>query len=125
MNNKIRKIVISTGEVTTLAGPAQGSTTSGDTDATGNAARFFTPRGIATDGTNLYITDFNSHKIRKIEISTKAVTTIAGPPQGTTVNGDADRTGNLSRFNSPSGITTDGINLYITDYWNNKIRKIE
>jgi len=40
---KIRKIVISTSAVTTIAGPAQGSTTSGDTDGTGNEARFTLP----------------------------------------------------------------------------------
>ncbi|OHD63043.1 MAG: hypothetical protein A2176_09145 [Spirochaetes bacterium RBG_13_51_14] len=125
LNNKIRKIVISTGAVTTLAGPAQGTTTSGDTDATGNAARFSIPRGITTDGKNLFVADFNNHKIRKIVISTGAVTTLAGPAQGTTTSGDTDATGNAARFNDPSDITTEGTNLYITDYVNNKIRKIE
>ena len=53
--------------VTTFAGPAQGSTTSGDTDETGNAARFYAPVYITTDGTKLYCTDFGNNKIRKIE----------------------------------------------------------
>ena len=66
-NHKIRKIVISTGVVTTPAGLAQGTTTSGDTDATGNAARFNSPRGITTDGTNLYVANMSNNKIRKIQ----------------------------------------------------------
>ncbi|MBF0238955.1 MAG: Ig-like domain-containing protein [SAR324 cluster bacterium] len=123
-NNKIRKIVISTGAVTTIAGPAPGSTASGDTDATGNAARFWGPDHITTDGNNLYVTDWNNNKIRKIVIATGVVTTIAGPTQGLTTSGDTDGTGNASRFDKPAGITTDGINLYVTDYNNNKIRKI-
>ena len=74
-NHTIRKIVISTGAVTTLAG-SPGS--QGSTDATGTSARFRNPRAITTDGTNLYVSDTNNHKIRKIVISTGAVTTLAG-----------------------------------------------
>lgn len=124
MGNKIRKIVISTGAVTTLAGPAQGSTASGDTDATGNSARFNAPSGLATDGANLYVADNSNNKIRKIVISSGAVTTLAGPAQGTTTSGDTDGTGNAARFNSPYGITSDGTNLYVGDASNQKIRKV-
>ncbi len=123
-NNKIRKVVIATGVVTTLAGPAQGATTSGDTDATGNAARFNNPFGITTDGTNLYVADMNNNKIRKIVIATGAVTTLAGPAQGTTTSGDTDNTGNAARFSAPAALATDGTNLYVADYSNNKIRKV-
>ncbi len=123
-NNKIRKIVIATAVVTTLAGPAQGATTSGDTDATGNAARFSAPRGITTDGTNLYVTEWMNHKVRRVVIATGAVTTLAGPAQGSTVNGDTDATGIAARFNQPRQITTDGTNLYVADVSNNKVRQI-
>lgn len=123
-NNKIRQIVIATGLVTTLAGPTSGSTASGDTDATGNAARFLNPSGITTDGTNLYVADYNNNKIRKIVISTRVVTTIAGPAQGTTTAGDTDAIGNAARFYGPAGITTDGINLFVAETLNRKIRKI-
>jgi len=61
-NQWIRKIVISTGVVTTLAGSSQGST-----DATGTSASFKYPIGITTDGTNLYVADQSNHRIRKIE----------------------------------------------------------
>jgi len=53
-NHKIRKIVISTGVVTTLAG----SGTAGSTNATGTSAKFNKPSGITTDGTNLYVADY-------------------------------------------------------------------
>jgi len=58
----IRKIVISTGVVTTLAGGSRAFT-----DATGTSARFNFPLGITTDGTNLYVSDTYNHRIRKIE----------------------------------------------------------
>ncbi len=102
-NNTIRKIVISTGAVTTLAGSAG---IAGGTDGIGTAASFNVPRGITTDGTNLYVADMWNHAIRKIVISTGAVTTVA------------------AGFNDPCGITTDGTNLYVADTYNHTIRKI-
>ncbi len=108
-----------TGTVSVFAGPANGTTTSGDTDGTGNAARFSGTTGITTDGTNLYVSEFLNNKIRKIVISSGAVTTFAGPAQGTTTAGDLDGTGNAARFTSPYGITTDGTNVYVAE--NNKI----
>ncbi|MDC7123931.1 MAG: hypothetical protein PQJ46_00090 [Spirochaetales bacterium] len=115
-NNMIRKIVISSGVVTTLAG----STTSGYVDGTGTDARFNGSDGITTDGANLYVTDYNNNMIRKIVISTGEVTTLAGSTEA----GSADGTGTDARFDLPSGITTDGTNLYVADYSNNMIRKI-
>ena len=125
-NNKIRRINISSGEVTTLAGPPAGTTTSGSTDnATASNARFNRPAGIVTDGTNLYVADWQGNKIRKIVISSGEVTTLAGPPAGTTTSGDTDNdTPSNARFNQPFGMTTDGINLFVSDVGNNKIRKI-
>jgi uncharacterized alkaline shock family protein YloU len=112
----IRKIVISTGVVTTVAG----STDNGSTNGTGTAASFNGPTGVTTDGTNLYIGDSNNHMIRKIVISTGVVTTVAG----STTSGSANGTGTAASFNTPVGLTNDGTNLYISDLANNMIRKI-
>ena len=101
--------------VTTLAGSSEGST-----DATGTSARFYRPSGITTDGTNLYVADYSNHRIRKIVISTGVVTTLAGSSSGNT-----DATGTSATFNYPIGITTDGTNLYVSDTYNHRIRKIE
>jgi sugar lactone lactonase YvrE len=117
-NHTIRKIVILTGAVTTLAGTAG---TSGSADGTGTSAKFNTPFGITTDGTNLYVADTYNHAIRKIVISTGAVTTLAGKAGW---SGSADGTGSAARFCVPYGITTDGTNLYVADTYNNTIRTI-
>ena len=115
-NHWIRKIVISTGVVTTLAGFSAGST-----DDTGTSASFKFPHGITTDGTNLYVADTWNYLIRKIVISTGAVTTVAG----TGSSGSANGTGTSASFYFPYGITTDGTNLYVADTKNYLIRKIE
>lgn len=123
-NNKIRKMVIATLLVTTIGGPAQGTTTSGDADAAGNAARFSSPTGLTCDGTDLFIADFSNNKIRRLVLTSGVVTTIGGPAPGTTTGGDSDGSGNTSRFAQPQGITTDGAALQIADPNNHKIRKI-
>ncbi|SVE16349.1 uncharacterized protein METZ01_LOCUS469203, partial [marine metagenome] len=114
--HKIRKIVIATGAVTTLAG----SGSPGFADGTGPSAIFRKPKGITTDGTNLYVADRKNHRIRKIVISTGVVTTIAGSGS----EGSTDGTGAGASFNNPTGITSDGTILYVVDRDNHKIRKI-
>jgi hypothetical protein len=106
--HQIRKIVISSKVVTKLAGYRY----SGDTDDTGEDARFNTPVDLTTDGTNLYVTDNKNHSIRKVVISSGVVTTFAGTSGS---SGSTDDTGNDARFKSPKGITTDGTNLYVVD----------
>lgn len=100
----IRKIVIASGAVTTLAGSA-GNT--GSLDGIGNSARFAFPVGITTDGTNLFVAD--QHTIRKVVIATGAVTTLAGSAVTT---GSNERIG----FDGLNGITSDGANLYVADF---------
>jgi hypothetical protein len=116
-NNRIRKIVIDNGTVTTLAGSSSGFLD----NATGTSARFNNPMGITTDGTNLYVADYDNHRIRKIVISTGVVTTLAG---GSSSGSTDNATGTSASFNNPHGITTDGTNLYVADYLNHRIRKI-
>lgn len=115
-NNTIRKINISTGAVTTIAGTAGSS---GSVDGLGTAARFSNPKGITTDGTNLYIADTNNGTIRKIVIATGAVTTIAGtagvPGEGGGAINVVDGTGAAATFYLPGALTTDGTNLYVVD----------
>ena len=127
VSNTIRKVVISTGAVSTLAGG-----TWGHQDATGKAAQFRNPRGVAADSDgNLYVADFNNHCIRRIVISTGEVTTFAGnttdtPGSDPTTNaGFADGAAATARFDSPSGVAVDSSgNVYVADKDNNRIRKI-
>jgi hypothetical protein len=118
-NHTIRKVGLTTGAVTTFAGV---NGVIGSTNGIGSAARFNKPYGITSDGIFLYVTDSGNHTIRKIVISTGAVTTLAGTAG---LKGFLDRTGSAARFNNPTGITTDdGANLFLTDSGNNVIRKV-
>jgi sugar lactone lactonase YvrE len=117
-NQTIRKIT-SAGVVSTFAGSAGSA---GFTDATGSAARFKFPTGLAFDAAgNLYVSDMFNHVIRKIT-SSGVVTTLAGSP-GT--SGTADGTGDTARFKFPRGLTVDAAGtVFVTDSGNNTIRRI-
>jgi sugar lactone lactonase YvrE len=117
----IRKIVIATAEVTTLAGSPFVS--NGSVDGTGTAARFTSPQGLCADGAgNLFVADTSADTIRRVVIATAEVTTIAG---SFTPGRAVDGVGAAASFDSPEAIATDGAgNLYVTDTFDNTIRKV-
>ena len=117
-NHNIRKIT-SAGVVTTFAGSTSG--TSGSANGTGTAATFYKPAALAFDSSsNLFVTEFGNHMIRKIT-STGVVTTFAG----STTSGSTDGTGTSASFYNPLGIVIDSTNsIYLVDQHNNLIRKI-
>ncbi|WP_320814935.1 T9SS sorting signal type C domain-containing protein [Flavobacterium sp.] len=100
--NKILKIT-SAGAISILAGSGR----PGSNDATGTAASFFNPSGVALDASgNVYVGDQYNNKIRKITPA-GVVSTFAGG------------------FNHPYGVAVDAAGtIYVADHFNHKIRKI-
>jgi len=125
-NNIIRKVVIATGVVTRLAGGGGvNSTFQGHANGTGTTATFNQPAGVASDGTNLYVADYNNNLVRQIVISSGAVTTIAGGGSaGAIASGHADGTGTAATFSHPNGLFVYGDTLFIADAGNNEIRSL-
>ncbi|HEY5994054.1 MAG TPA: hypothetical protein VIU46_05575 [Gallionellaceae bacterium] len=117
-NNTLRSFALFNQQAATLAGSPLPNT---GANGTGAAARYNLPGGVTSDGTNLYVADSANHTIRKIVISNGVATTLAGQSG---VAGAADGTGAAATFNNPTGIVTDGTNLYVADSGNNKIRVV-
>ncbi|MDL1949203.1 hypothetical protein FBQ97_05235, partial [Acidobacteria bacterium ACD] len=117
-NHTVRKVVVATGEVTTLAGAAGQS---GSTDGAGSAARFACPSALVFDGSgSLFVSDRCNHTIRKVALSTALVTTVAGSAGSA---GSDDGTGSAARFNDLEGLALDGMgNLFVADAGNHTIR---
>lgn len=117
-NHTIRKISPA-GVTSTLAGTAGSS---GSADGTGGAARFNSPRGVATDsGGNLYVADSGNHTIRKITPA-GLVTTLAGMAGS---SGNLNGTGSAARFLAPGRLAADSAgNIYVADTFNHRVRKI-
>ncbi len=117
-NQAIRKLSPSA-VVTTFAGAPPGL---GSVDATGTAARFNHPQGLAVDAAqNLYVADSDNQTIRKITAGGE-VTTLAGLAG---VSGSDDGNGSSALFYHPSGVAVDlAGNVYVADNQNSTIRKI-
>ncbi|MBN2574540.1 MAG: hypothetical protein JXP73_08230, partial [Deltaproteobacteria bacterium] len=116
----IRHLAIANRTVTTLAGSPGAA---GSSDGVGEAARFASPWGVASDGAgNLLVTDTANHTVRRIRVGSGAVTTVAGSPG---VAGSDDGVGSTARFNRPMGIASDGEgNFFVADADNCSIRKL-
>jgi DNA-binding beta-propeller fold protein YncE len=104
-------------EVVTLAGQPY---IPGQTDGIGSAARFVSPRYVASDNSGmLYVADTNGNKIRAFNTMTDEVTTFAG--DGTV--GYADGTGTAALIHRPRGMTSDGTSLYWVEFNQHTIRQ--
>ena len=120
-SSRIRKIDTA-GKITTVAGNG----TAGFSGDNGSAteAEINNPQGVAVDvAGNLYFSDTGNERIRKVDTTGK-ITTIAG-------NGTAGFSGDngpalAAKLNNPAGLAVDASgNLYIADYYNNRIRKVD
>lgn len=104
-----------------FAGASTGA--SGYANATGGSARFSNPGGLVYDPktASLYVADCWNNAIRRIVVSSKAVTTAAGG--GPNAPGTADGTSTSARFSLPWQIVRSGQGkMYVLDAGNHKIR---
>lgn len=108
--------------ITTVAGiGSQGS--SGD-GGLATAAQLNRPWGVATDTAgNLLIADRGNHRVRRVNIQSGIINTIAGTGlQGS--NGDGGLA-TAAQLSLPSNIALDSLgNLFIADQANNRIRQV-
>ncbi|HXP49174.1 MAG TPA: PKD domain-containing protein, partial [Bacteroidia bacterium] len=121
-NNRIRKVNMSTGIITTIAGTGANGYTGDHGQAT--AATMHVPSGLAIDVTgNLFISDGYNYTIRKVD-TTGIITTYAGTgSQG--YNGDGIQASAAQLNNSVGDLAIDNAgNLLICDLYNQRIRKV-
>lgn len=109
-NNVVRKIAATTGIITTVAG--------------NGIIKLNAPAGVAVDAAgNLYIADQGNNRIRKVS-TTQTYSTVAGNGVAS-YGGDGGKATSTS-INAPSAVAVDAAsNIYIADYGNNRIRKVD
>lgn len=127
-NSRIRKVAAGTGKISTIAGNGVYGFSGDHGPAT--SAHLSVPWDLDLDGAgNLYLSDAMNNRIRKISASTGFITTIAGVTNPTNssmggYNGDSIPASTAMLF-QPRGIAVDTLgNIYIADYFNNRVRKI-
>jgi hypothetical protein len=120
-NHLIRRIAISTGLTDTIAGAAGQS---GTADGPGGDARFYSPFGLALEGTSLYVADRDNCAVRMIDLGASGfpVSTVAGTA-GYCGAVDGDKT--TARFGQLEAVTSAGGGvLYVADTSNQAIRRV-
>ncbi|WP_452101257.1 NHL domain-containing protein [Comamonas odontotermitis] len=117
MNSAIRKVNVADGTITTIAGTAEDGGFGGDGSAAANAQLFYPTAAKLDSQGNIYIADGGNNRIRKIDASTGAITTIVR----TGINGYFGDKGLASQAQlyQPFDIAIDADdNLYIADSGN-------
>ncbi len=121
-NHCVRKIDLSTGIINTIAGTGLAGF-SGDSGIATSAQLNF-PTGVCSDSAgNIYISDSQNSRIRKINAGSNVITTFAGTTMG--LSGD-NGLAISAQLSSPYSLTFDKDfrHLYFADTYNSAIRKI-
>lgn len=97
-----------------------GSGTMGYADGPAAVARFTNPDHIYTDGRDLYVTEYGGNRVRRINLVSNTVSTVAG--NGTAA--DASGSGLAAGLNGPVGIISDGRRLHAMTYTGGRLYQI-
>ena len=122
-NHRVRR-VDPRGAVTTLAGTGQAAY-SGDGGLAG-AATLHWPHGVAVDqaGASLYIADSANHRIRRVDLGSGIITTVAGGATAGWAGDGGPAVG--AQLEDPKAVwAAPSGDLYVADSGNERIRRID
>ncbi|MGW2370296.1 hypothetical protein ACWCZ5_32700 [Streptomyces sp. NPDC001667] len=121
LNNRVRKVDLGTGIITTFAGT--GTAGFGGDGGPAIAAQLNGPAAMAVDAGSLYVTDFFNNRVRKVDLGTGIITTFAGT--GTAGFGGDGGPAIAASLSAPEGVVIWAGSLYITDQGNNRVRRVD
>lgn len=117
--HQIWKLDLDKQEVSTFAGSGREARTDGPLADAG----FAQPSGITSDGAKLYIADSESNILRRIDLASGKVETLAG---GDLFEfGDVDGTGDDVRLQHPLGVLAVNGKILVADTYNHKIKELD
>ncbi len=120
-NQRIRRVDAATGIMTAVAGNGTQGFAGDNGPAT--SASIDSPAGLAISGGSLYLADSHNHRIRKVDLTSGLITTLAGT--GTLGFSGDGAVASGAALALPRGITFDSSgNLYLADTENHRIRVI-
>ncbi len=121
-NQRIRRIDVVTRGINTVAGTGISGFSGDGTAATG--ALLASPVALALDSSSLYIADSRNHRIRRVDLQSGIITTVAGTgTQG--FRGDGGLA-TAAALDTPSGLALDASGtLFLADTGNHRVRRID
>ncbi|HEV8132808.1 MAG TPA: IPT/TIG domain-containing protein [Acidobacteriota bacterium] len=123
-NNRVRKVSGQTGIITNVAGSSEEAGFFGDAGPAVEAS-LSTPLGVAADSAgNFYIADTGNNRIRKVEVLTGTINTVAGSGQRAFSGDNGPATMAALAFVQSLTIDAAG-DLYIADRDNNRVRRVD
>lgn len=116
------RIVDTTGTMHTIAGTASKYGFQGD-GGPATAARLWSPMAIALDSVgNLWISDSYNNRIRRVDVMSGVIDTVAGTASGGFLDSGSARD---SLISNPQGLVVDADGSVIfSDYNNHRVRKL-
>jgi sugar lactone lactonase YvrE len=107
--------------ITTVAGGGTGGLGDG---GPATSAELFSPGGVALHGSDtLYIADTGHHRVRKVDLTSGIITTVAG--DGTAGFGGDGGAAALAQLRAPADVAVDAAGyLYIADTDNHRVRRV-
>ena len=122
-NFRIRKVNAATGIITTVAG--NGTPGYGGDGGPATSAEFFGLLDLALDQAgNIYISDTENVRVRKVDAATGIITTIAG--NGVQGYGGDGGPGTSAELDQPEAIASDAAgNVTFADIFNNRVRRVD
>ncbi len=121
-NNRVRKVTLADGKISTVAGNGMSGATGDGGPAT--SAPLGAPIDVAFDSAgDLYIALSSSNKVRKVTMSTGIISSVAGSGLSTS-SGDGGQA-TAAGIGSPNGVAFDTAgNLYIAERLSQRIRRV-
>ena len=123
-NNVVRKVTVSTGIISTVAGTASTSGGYNGDNIQATAAMLHSPHGVTLDSYgNLYICDRFNYRIRKVDVLTGVITTVIG--NGTRASAGDGAAASAATISATCYSRFDSTgNYYISDCGGNRVRKV-
>lgn len=126
-NNRVR-IVSSIGTINNYAGDAGGAGGNSGDGGAATSATMNVPYGVLSTGSGIlaliYITDSGNNRVRVVNAA-GTINNYAGDDTGAGGNGGDGGTAIIAQLNNPSGLASDGVNVYIADTNNNRVRIVD
>ncbi len=114
-NNRVRKIDVKTGIISTYAGGGALFGGFGGDNGPATAATLFNPSDVKFDeADNMYIADSKTYRVRKVDAATGLITTIAG--NGVAAHGGDGGSAVDAQFDTPYGLALDSYgDIYVSE----------